>query len=172
MLVWISFVEISTAQVAEMGITFEANHMIASMRLLSSGVTCWARLRMKLHVVFGRLFFDREFILAAGEAGEVFAMPARFADFAKSEIAVFADCEAFGWGREFLLGVITVIGLRFLSLFRFLGFFLLLSLAFADTSWSLTPLARAVYRRSIRFEAFLPLQLDITLYCILLQRYL
>lgn len=172
MLVWIAFVEISPAQVAEMGVAFEADHVVASMRLLSSGITCRARLRMKLHVVFGGLFLGGELILAAGEAGEVFAMPACFAYLAKSEIAVFADCKAFGRWRQFLLGDIAVIGLRFISLFGFHTFFLLVWLAFTGTSWSLTPLARAVDRRFIRFEAFLPLQFDVTLHCILLQRYL
>ena len=99
MLIWIAFIEISPAQIAEMGIAFEADHVVASMRLLSSGITCRAWLRVKLHVVFGGLFLGCELKFATGEAGEVFAMPASFADFAKSEVAVFADCEAFGWWR-------------------------------------------------------------------------
>ena len=98
-LIWIALVKISPAQIAEVSIAFEAYHMVASMRLLSSSITCRARLRMKLHVVFGGLLLGCELKLAAGEAGEVFAMPAGFADFAKSEVAVFADCEAFGWWR-------------------------------------------------------------------------
>lgn len=172
MLVRIAFVEISPAQVAEMSITFEANHMVASMRFLSSGIACRARLRMKLHVVFGGLLLSRELKLAAGEADVVFAMPASFAYFAESEITVFTDCEAFRWWRQFLLGDIAVIGLSFFGLLGLLGFSFLIGLAFVGPGRSLTPLARAVDRRSIRFKAFLPLQLDVTLDCVLLQWYL
>ena len=165
MLVWIAFVEISPAQVAKMGITFKADHMVASMRFLSTGIAGRARLRMQLHVVFGGLFLSRELKLAAGEADVVFAVPASFADFAKCEVAVFTDCEAFCRWRQFLLGSIGVICLRFLDL---LGYFLLIELALGCPSWSLTPLARAINRRSVRFKAFLPLQLDVTLDCVLL----
>ena len=80
-----------------MGVAFEADHMVASMRLLRSGITRRAWLRMKLHVVFGGLFLGCELKLAAGEADEIFAVPAGLADFAKSKITVFANCEAFGW---------------------------------------------------------------------------
>lgn len=171
MLIRIAFVEISPTQIAEVGVAFEADHVVASMRLLSSSITCRARLRMKFHVVFRCLLFGRELKLATGEAGEVFAMPAGFADLAESEVAVFADCEAFGWWRQFLLRGVPVVGLRFFGpLHSFIFFFIWFALT--GTSWSLTPLARAIDRRSIRFKAFLPLQLDVTLDCILFQRYL
>lgn len=99
MLIWIALVEISPTQIAEVGIAFEADHMVASVRLLGSGITCRTRLRMKLHVVFGGLLLGCELKSAAGKAREVFAMPASFANFAKSKVAVFADCKAFGWWR-------------------------------------------------------------------------
>lgn len=70
------------------------------------------------------------------------------------------------------MGGVPVIGLRFLGLFHLLALFLFVGFAFAGASWSLTPLARAIDRRFIRFKAFLPLQLDVTLDCVLLQRYL
>ena len=72
---------------------------------------------------------------------------------------------------------IAIIGLRFLDLYRFLGFFFfffffLLGFAFACASWPLAPLAGAIDRCSIRFKTFLSLQLDVTLDYILLQWYL
>lgn len=80
-----------------MGVAFEADHMVASIRLLRSSITRRAWLRMKLHVVFGSLFLGCELKMAAREADVIFAVPASLADFAKSKITVFADCEAFGW---------------------------------------------------------------------------
>ena len=82
-----------------MGIAFETDHMVASMRLLGSGIACGTRLGVQLHVVFRRLFLDCQLKLGAWEAGEVFAVPACFAHFAESKIAVFTDCEAFGRWR-------------------------------------------------------------------------
>lgn len=99
MLIGVGFVKVGPAQVAEMCIAFEADHMVASMRLLSSGVASRARLRMKLHVVFGGHFLGCKLKSAAGKADEIFTVPTGFADFTKSEIAVFADCEAFGRRR-------------------------------------------------------------------------
>ena len=169
MLVRIGFVEISAAQVAEMGVAFEADHMIASMGLLGSGITCRTRLGVQLHVLFRRPFLFCQLELGAWEADEVFAMPTCFADFAECEIAVFTYCKAFGWRWESIFGSIAVIGLRFIGLLSIIS---LIKLAFAGTSRSLTPLARTVDRCFIRFEAFLPLQFNVTLDCILLQRYL
>lgn len=42
--VWVPLVKVGAAQVTEMGIALETNHVIASMSLLSSGVTSRAGL--------------------------------------------------------------------------------------------------------------------------------
>ena len=142
--------------------------MIASMRLLGSGIARRAWLRVQFQVVFRCFLLSCQLELGAWKANEVFAVPACFADFAKSKVAVLTDCEAFSRWRQFLRGGITVIGLRLLCLLCLLYFFLSIALAIASTGWSLTPLTRAVDRRSIRFEVFLPLQFDVALDGVLL----
>lgn len=82
-----------------MSIALEADHMVASVSLLSSGIAGWTRLGMCFHVVLGGPFFGRELELAAGKAGKVFSMPTCFADFAEGERAVFADRKTFSWWR-------------------------------------------------------------------------
>lgn len=97
MLIRVPFFQIAAAQVAEMRIAFEANHVVASMRLLCARIARRACLRVQQDVVLRRLLLGRDLELGAREAGEVFAMPACFADEAKGEGAVDTDGEPLGW---------------------------------------------------------------------------
>lgn len=63
MFVWVPFVEVGAAQVAEMGIALETNHVVTSMSLLGPGVTSRAGLCVQLHVVLRSPFLGCKFEL-------------------------------------------------------------------------------------------------------------
>lgn len=98
MLVRIALFEVAAAEVAEVCVAFEADHVIASVRLLGSGIAGRAGLGVQLHVFLRSALFGRDLELGAREAGEVFAVPGGFADEAEGKGAVFADCESVRWG--------------------------------------------------------------------------
>lgn len=100
MLIRILLDQVAATEIAEMGIALEADHVVAAVRLLGARVARRARLRVQLHVFLARALLGRDLESAPREAGEVFAVPARFADEAEGEGAVFADGEAVFWRWE------------------------------------------------------------------------
>ena len=159
--------EVRAAEITKMGFAFEADHVIAAMSLLRACIACRASLTVELQIIFGSSFFGRELEIGPWKASEVLAMPARFADFAEGEGAIFADGEAFcGRWQTILAGIEVVILWFFADILRVILWRLLVWAA----SWALAPLTGAVDGISIRLEPFLPLQLYIPLNCLLIQR--
>ena len=74
-----------------MCIALETDHMIASMRFLRPCIARRADLCVQEHVIFGCFFFGRDLKLRTWEAGEVFTVPAGFADETESEGAIETD---------------------------------------------------------------------------------
>lgn len=95
-----------------MGITLEADHVIAAHRFLAARVARWARARVLLNVILRCSLLGCEFGLLPWEAGDELAMPADFADLAESEGTVFAYSKAFFWRRKQILIDVWVIGRR------------------------------------------------------------
>ena len=152
MLIRVLLDQVTATQIAEMGIAFEADHVVAAVRLLGAHVARRTRLRVQLHVFLARALLGRDLELAPREAGEVFAVPARFADQAEGEGAVFADGEAvfWCWERRGVRVVVVVgvggdgggVGLR----------------------GTLAPLPGAVDGVAVGFEEFFAFELDVAVY--------
>lgn len=149
MLIGILLDQVAAAQIAEMGIALEADHVVAPVRLLRARVARRARLRVQLHVLLARALLGRDLELAAREAGEVFAVPARFADEAEGKGAVLADGEAVfrrrqGWG----VGVVGLGG----------------DGGGGGLGGTLAPLAGAVDGVAVGFEELLAFELDVAVH--------
>jgi hypothetical protein len=75
-----------------MGIALKADHVIATMCLLSRSGTCWARRCVKLEVFHGSfVLFGELSCVSRWSTTLEFAMPALFASTAEGVRAVFAD---------------------------------------------------------------------------------
>lgn len=92
MLVWIFWVEPCRAQVAEVRVALETDHMVATMRLLGWSSARWARSRVQLEVLHRSLvLFSKLTSLGHRDAKGEFAVPALVASAAECKGAVLAD---------------------------------------------------------------------------------
>lgn len=123
MLVRVTLIEPGAAQIAEMGVAFEADHVVAAHGFLAARVARRARSRVHRHVFLGSKLLARQLVLLAREAREKFAVPAGLAYFAESKGAVFANREAFVRGRHGVFVGVTIVFSRSRSLAFFVGFF-------------------------------------------------
>lgn len=173
MLVWIALVKPGAAQIAEMGVAFEADHMVAAHRFLAARVACRARSCVHCHVFLRGKLLARQLVLLARKAREEFAVPASLAYFAESKSAVFANREAFMRRRHDVFVGITIVFSRPWGLVFFVGIGILRGgLCFLGACGALAPLAWAVDGGSIGFQFFLAFKHDISLDCFLIQWYL
>ena len=90
--------QVRAAQIAEVSLALEADHMIATHSLLSRRVTGWTRRREALEVIKAGQLFLIELFLSTRIADRHHTMPTLSADNAKSEAAVLADGEALRHG--------------------------------------------------------------------------
>ena len=110
MLIWVCFVEPGTAQIAEMRVAPETDHMVAAHGLLASGIASRAGGGVCSEIFFGGFFFGCQLAGFTWEAGREFPVPACTADDAEGEGAVFTDSETFARGWKFGVAGVGVVG--------------------------------------------------------------
>lgn len=174
MLIRVALIEPSTAQIAEMRVALEADHMVTTHRFLAARITRRARSCVHCHVFLRCQLLARQLVLLARKAREEFAMPAGLTYFAEGKGAVFANRESFLRRRHGVFVGVAIVLSRRQALAFFVGFFVgfLRGLGFLGACGALTPLAWAVDGSSIGFQLFLAFEHDISLDCFLIQWYL
>lgn len=131
----------------------EADHMVATVGLLTSRIAGRAGAGMKFHVHLTGFFFSRQFTFALRIANNELAVPACFADSTESECAVGANGKPLGgwnwplWKRGVTLCHFTLVLLIGIVLKTSVKRFRLLR-----SSGSLTPLTWTIHGCSIRFQ--------------------
>lgn len=82
--------------------TLVADHMVATMRLLTSRIALWTRASVQFHVLLAGYFFIRQLRSPFRIANEEFPVPASFADLAEGEGAFSADSKSIGGRYRFV----------------------------------------------------------------------
>ena len=94
--VWILWLQIVAAQIAEVSSTFEADHVVTAQGLLRRCAAGRARRSVRLEIGLGSFFFFFQFLLATWIADAVrpstCTVPALLTNYAKCVVTVLTDC--------------------------------------------------------------------------------
>lgn len=166
MLVRIFWHEIRAAEIAEVCLALEADHMVTAHGLLSRCIARWTWRAESLEILQRCGFFFIELGLSSRIARRQLTVPDFLAHRAEGVLTILTDTKSLRHGNVlrlvFLLGICSLgLGVIF-GLLNIVKRVIVLGMLFG-TSSTLAPLTRAVYGVLVRFEPFLSLQSHIPL---------